>query len=153
MLIFVSLLTDTLSINLITMNKKVLFIRLVSKFANNLIACNFGYEIVKKDLQSHNYDVTDRYFDEGIPWVNTYDIIFFNILYVGHYLNFLPFLKRYNIEPDRLKRNKKPLLIVGGAGATNFFLLSSYVDYEHSGYINSNTHSIMYVDTRKLCES
>lgn len=125
--------------------EKVLFIRLVSKHVNNLISLNFGAEIVKQKLIESGYEVTDCYFDDNIPDLKKHKIIFFNVLYIGHCLNFLPFLKKYNIEPNKHKRNKKQILLVGGPGLTNKILLSNYADYQCFGYLRNNIKEIMII--------
>lgn len=103
---------------------------------------NMGFEIIKQKIieQGWNLDVIN--FGDKID-KNKYDIIGFNIFYITHQMNLIPFLKENYIEPLVDKRKEKPLLIAGGQGIINPLPLSEFIDVFNLGEGDINIKNIL----------
>lgn len=135
--------------------KNFCFVQLVPKDMRNKESINLGFEIIKNKIIEYGWNLDVITFGEKID-SNKYNIIGFNIFYVTHQLNLIPFLKQNNIEPLSEKRNK-PLLIAGGQGILNPKPISKFIDIFGIGdgeetiieilkaYENNNLENLQYI--------
>jgi radical SAM superfamily enzyme YgiQ (UPF0313 family) len=105
---------------------------------------NLGAEIIISEIRNRDrWVVDDVYFGEKIDY-RKYDLIAFNIFYVTHQMNLIPFLRENNIPLKKIERNGKPLLIAGGQGIINPKPLSDYIDYFVMGDGENAIQDILY---------